>query len=73
MGVFHNHYDGSSFSLQDRNYAQTILAAAAHAEIRTVYFPVISLEKGRMAVYRGDSTTLLIQEDTTELIKIEKA
>lgn len=73
MGVFHTHYHADSLSTQDQRYAQVILGAAARAEIRTVYFPVISLEKGRMAVYYGDSETFLIQEDTLELMEDERA
>lgn len=72
MGVFHTHYHADSLSTQDQRYAQVILGAAARAEIRTVYFPVISLEKGRMAVYYGDSETFLIQEDTLELEQTQK-
>ena len=72
MGVFHTHYHADSLSSQDQRYAQAILAAAARAEIRTVYFPVISLEKGRMAIYNGDSATFLIQEDTLEIMEDER-
>lgn len=72
MGIFHSHHDASSLSPQDRRYIQMILKAAAQAEISTVYFPVISLEKGRMAVYHGDSATFLLQEDTLELTEDEK-
>lgn len=73
MAVFHTHREADTLSPQDKCYIQTILAAAARANITTVYFPVISLEKGTMEVYRGDAATLLIQQDTLELIEIEKA
>lgn len=72
IGVFHTHRDTNSLSPQDRSYIQRILEAAAQTEISTVCFPVISLEKGRIAVYRGDSATFLLQEDTLELTEEEK-